>query len=1531
MLDRFSLYHLKPLLALLLLFVGVRILAQTGDNCTTPIVINGLPYASSSINKLTTCGFTNDFSPGTVCQNIFTSGADVVFRFTPTEGDNCISILLDTYVGNRFSLMVLDGCPDGTGACISQAVNTDQKVKNQRSLEIKDLALTIGQTYYIIIDGTNGFGCFDFVLNIDRGKCKPIQPGSDCSNAVAIPPIPYALAPFSSCGNQDMINEGNSCALFDNNMQTGREYVLKYTPTQNECVEITSKSAASSAILASFEGCPYQESSSCIQKNLVRDGEIHQQLSLNAGVEYFFILSSDIDVDTCATFDFKITTISVTGEDCSNPYQITSLPYAGKNLLTTCERNDFISTCNSLNTDGEDVLFVYNSPGNECVSASLLNKIDSAGIALSISDDCPANPGSTCLAGVDNFNLIGNFIGVETEVTTPRTLYITVDREYVFTSPYLLFDLDVKTHTLSPQGRDCNTPLVISSVPYASPTLSTACKGKDYPVICNSGSEFYSGGNDFLARFSGPTTGCIRLTAKNIKGQGSFSLLDACPNAGASCLNQFVANAGTDSVSIEYKITAGTQYYLMANSYSNTTDLDFELKIEYIPQSSNCVSCDDNICTTCENAGFEEMSAKNWNASWGMYADPNTNNLPIDPAINNWFSRTSIQSAGSYDRIVGPELKTVSPSGGRYSMRLGDAFVTHVVGTGWSERVSYRYKVDTVNANFYYYYAVVFEDPEHDATDQPYFKVQMYDQSGIIIPCGYYEVSARGDIPGFKSTKDNFAVKWKNWTLVGVPLTNYIGQTITVEYTVKDCARGGHYGYAYIDAACTQPLSVKTETVICKGGSTELVGPTDFAKYNWNTGDSTQNITVNSSGVFTLQAINYGGCPIDFKFTVTLDDGPNMIMSHEKTCTDTKATLFAAKDSGTYISSGWDFGDGVLVPRDTVVHDFLTSGPYNPEYVVQTQNCTFRYPMPVAILDDKKLARLIDTICTGFTHQFNVNYQDTAVHLTWFDGNTNKQRVFNAAGIYPYIVRDSLCVIRDTATLRVVLPPPLSIGGDRNYCQFDSITLSANINGIIDYAWNTGDSSATIVVRDTGEYSLLADYKYCLLYDTVHIGMDTFPFYSLPGDTDLCGFKPFIVSTGVNGNTTWQDGTIGNTYTVPQPGTYWSTVRNGVCTNVDTIKVTETLQHQVSPLNDTTLCNGDTLRLNITTNAINPIVSWRDGSTQLVRSIFSSGTYYLTVFDGSCVVRDTFILTFQSPPTPQLGSDIDTCSNVSMVLNPGFFSNTHYLWNTGDTTQSILIDSAGYYQVRLIRATCTVFEDILVTTVDPPVLNMGIDTLICSRNPRVLNATLPGSTEFTWNTGATTPTLTVDHGGVYVVRVLVPPCITYDTITLTELPSPWPTMQDVPLCPDDSVLLTVASQQGIYLWNNGITAPMQYGRMTNLYTVVITNQYNCSITDSALVYPSQLCPEIYVPNAFTPDGDGINEYFYPEIYDVIIQEFYVFDRFGEVIYEAYDNNAKWDGTFQSNPVKTDVYPWKVVYRTADGNVHTKHGHVSVLK
>jgi gliding motility-associated-like protein len=155
--------------------------------------------------------------------------------------------------------------------------------------------------------------------------------------------------------------------------------------------------------------------------------------------------------------------------------------------------------------------------------------------------------------------------------------------------------------------------------------------------------------------------------------------------------------------------------------------------------------------------------------------------------------------------------------------------------------------------------------------------------------------------------------------------------------------------------------------------------------------------------------------------------------------------------------------------------------------------------------------------------------------------------------------------------------------------------------------------------------------------------------------------------------------------------------------------------------------------------------------------------------------------------------------------------------------------------------------------------------------------------------------------------------------------------EDRYLCVGDEVNLTANNLTGTYLWSNGNSSNTVTLTEPGVYWLRVDNN-GCIASDTIEM---KKCSEIWVPNVFTPNGDGTNEIFKPVTTEIQKLTMFIYNRWGEMIFETSDINGGWDGKFHGNEVPTGVYFWVIRYnenRSSAQNIEKEiKGSVTVLR
>jgi gliding motility-associated-like protein len=346
--------------------------------------------------------------------------------------------------------------------------------------------------------------------------------------------------------------------------------------------------------------------------------------------------------------------------------------------------------------------------------------------------------------------------------------------------------------------------------------------------------------------------------------------------------------------------------------------------------------------------------------------------------------------------------------------------------------------------------------------------------------------------------------------------------------------------------------------------------------------------------------------------------------------------------------------------------------------------------------------------------------------------------------------------------------------------------------------------------------------------------------------------------------------------------------------------------------NDTAICSLSSLTLS--TNPGFLTFLWQDGSTDSTYIVSDSGLYTVKAADTlGCFSSDTIHVTFLPPYTFSIGNDTTVCfgNTVTLDAGAGFIS---YLWQDLSTLQTYTTDTAGIFLVTVVDTNgCTGIATLTVSNFGKPPLNIGNDTSICIGDKMVFNGGAFSS--YLWQDGSTAPIFSATQPGIYFVTVTdFNGCMQSDTATLLGFyPQPPDTfLIDTVICTGQVILLEGPEGYASYLWTDSATTSAITVIEPGVYGLNITNEFSCNSSDSAIV--ALECPtHIFMPTAFTPNGDGINDLYQAVGYNLTSFLMRIYNRWGELVYVSYDITQGWNGISQGIKAEIGTYIYYVTW------------------
>ncbi|MEP6699944.1 MAG: gliding motility-associated C-terminal domain-containing protein [Bacteroidota bacterium] len=458
--------------------------------------------------------------------------------------------------------------------------------------------------------------------------------------------------------------------------------------------------------------------------------------------------------------------------------------------------------------------------------------------------------------------------------------------------------------------------------------------------------------------------------------------------------------------------------------------------------------------------------------------------------------------------------------------------------------------------------------------------------------------------------------------------------------------------------------------------------------------------------------------------------------------------------------------------------------------------------------------------------------------------------------------------------------------------------------------------------------------------------------------TSVGGISPYQYS--IDGGATWQSNNIFNA----AAGTYMITIRDANnCTGTQNIAVTEPAALTASSINTTASCNGGNDGIiTVTANGGNSTYQYSiDGINFQASNIFNvgPGNYTVTVKDNlGCITSFTTTVTLLGNLTYTQQTDPTICEGKSTQLQ--LASNaTVYAWTPGAGLSDVTIYNpvanptiTTQYIVTATLGRCSVNDTVIVNVNAAPIPDAGPPGFICYGQ----NYTLQGSggIQYLWkpstylsNASLPNPVAAALKTTTYTLSIVsdINGCsslVTDDVIVDVTPPIKVTTFPyDTIGYPMDQFQLNATSAASNYTWtpttglsNTNIPNPVvTIGNIGDdvIYRVTASTNAGCKGEGfvRVRVYTG---PDIYVPTAFTPNGDGRNDKFYPFPVGIkSINYFRVFNRWGQMVFSSTKLNDGWDGRLGGAEQPTGLYVWMAQALTKDNKVITKKGTVTLIR
>lgn len=439
----------------------------------------------------------------------------------------------------------------------------------------------------------------------------------------------------------------------------------------------------------------------------------------------------------------------------------------------------------------------------------------------------------------------------------------------------------------------------------------------------------------------------------------------------------------------------------------------------------------------------------------------------------------------------------------------------------------------------------------------------------------------------------------------------------------------------------------------------------------------------------------------------------------------------------------------------------------------------------------------------------------------------------------------------------------------------------------------------------------------------------------LPQDTTICPSTSVNYTCDVVGDSyKWSTGQTTRGITVGKEGQYWVEVTIKTCSWRDTVKVFED-KDSIKGYGDTIYCTYDTFRRRLFATPGMYKYQWNNGTKLEHTFVVSKGDYVVTAVTLlGCKSSDTVFVEHYPPVEIKL-DDIQKCPYETVQLN-ATFPGANYIWSTGETSNIISVKQPGMYWAKASVGKCY-DRDTMILTDYPNEFALGDDLRFCSAIDTILSLDATKFSQFSWNGEVVGSKFRLTKPGKLVVSVVNQyGCKEMDSLYVYLFPNPGLDLgRDTLICLSVKPILDAGAGMKSYLWQDGFKEQKRIVYEGGLYWVEVLDPEGCRSRDSVVIdkQPDVFPSLVYMPNAFTPDGNGINDFFPDNKYVNIgtLYEVKLYNRWGEKLADYHTPDINWDGTIGGKPVPEGVYVYLVTWIGCDDVKRTLRGDFHVLR
>ncbi len=591
-----------------------------------------------------------------------------------------------------------------------------------------------------------------------------------------------------------------------------------------------------------------------------------------------------------------------------------------------------------------------------------------------------------------------------------------------------------------------------------------------------------------------------------------------------------------------------------------------------------------------------------------------------------------------------------------------------------------------------------------------------------------------------------------------------------------------------------------------------------------------------------------------------------------------------------------------------------------------------------------------------------------ASNYLWFNGTTTASVLVTPSSTTSYSVIGTVgsCTATANTSITVTPSPVISVSTQNAACGLTNGSATISVTPVIStFTWNNGSNASVGTGLAAGIYTVIANNNSCLSSSSFTISANAPPvIQTLNATNTSCGLvngSASISITPLNSSINWGAASTSTTTSINgiAPGSYTISVTSGACQTFSafTVQTSTPLLINTSSITPSD-CSTNTGAIFVSTNLPNSSYTWNNSSTFTTNphTNLAAGFYSLNIINGACSLFTVFTVPQANNPN-SLSSIIasDTCQfkkgSITITNIVGGTPPYAYALNTNSYTSQTNFTNlaAGTYTifVKDSKNCITAFPSV-VSIINGPsnIAYTASDELCGSKNASITLGNVTGGTApYLYSIDAqnfnTLTTFTNLSAGIYNVVIKdANNCLISKTINIaqTKLTLSITSEAKAPSCTNDDGKLKIINITGgsfpysIALNQTNYSSQSIIDSLASgYYPIQISDKNNCTNNFMVLVPDTEEEPTLFIPNAFSPNANGVNDGWGAKGYCIKNFNCIIYNRWGEKIAELNDIEATWDGTYKNQEVPNDIYVYLITVKTNARKTLLKSGHIQLIR